>query len=323
VELPSEAGRHQVGLGAPILLSVVLPVYNRPTMVLRAIASASAQETGSAAIEIIVVDDGSTPPFTYNGQDTRVRVIRLPHNVGAAAARNAGISASRGIYVALLDSDDLWLPGKLARQLSMLRGSEGAQDAWKVVTAGAFFCPNHHSNKLELRCPIECSTLELFASGCWFNPGTTLLARKEAFDKVGPFDEFLNRLEDFDWFLRFGMLGGSLIVDPIPGAIVAPSGLVRCDVLRSVARRIRTKFDGTGRLALPLNSLRRLRAYLALEQTAAFLAEGRRVCAGAALIQSLLFHPRLRPALERFWKVEASVPAGISALYAEMMAGPM
>jgi glycosyltransferase involved in cell wall biosynthesis len=269
-----------------------------------------------------VVDDGSTPPFTYGGQDPRVRVIRLPHNVGAAAARNAGISASRGVYVALLDSDDLWLPGKLARQLSMLRACEGTQDAWKVVTAGAFFCPNHRSNKLEMRRPIECSTLELFASGCWFNPGTTLLVRKEAFEKVGPFDEFLNRLEDFDWFLRFGMLGGSLIVDPIPGAIVAPSGLARRDVVKFVTHRIRTKFDGTGPLALPLHSLRRLRAYLALEQTAAFLAEGRRICAGAALIQSLLLHPRPRPALERFWKVEASVPAGISALYAEMMAGP-
>lgn len=303
-----------------IVLSIVMPVFNRNAAAMRAIDSAVAQETGGAAMEILVVDDGSAPPFAYAGQDPRVRVLRLARNSGAPAARNAGIAACRGAYVALLDSDDVWLPGKLARQLAMLRALERTSDAWKVVAASAFYCPNRATGRLELRRPIGCTSLDGFASGCWFNPGTTFLGRREVFAQIGPFDESLRRLEDLDWFIRFGQAGGRLIVDPEPGAIVAPSGSARSAVVSASVQTILAKFGADVPSALPRGARRRLRAYLALERTAAFLAEGRRMRAAASLAWSLALAPRLQPALERFWEITPRVPHEVAGLYEAMVA---
>ena len=100
------------------LISVVIPVFNRPLGARRAIASVLAQQDlGAHDLEIVVVDDCSEPPLILPGADQRVRLLQLAQNAGAAAARNAGIRAARGEFVALLDSDDVWLPGKLAAQL--------------------------------------------------------------------------------------------------------------------------------------------------------------------------------------------------------------
>lgn len=303
-----------------IVLSVVMPVFNRGTRAMRAIASATAQDTGGAAIEIIVVDDGSLPAFVYAGHDPRVRVLRLARNGGAPAARNAGIAACSGTYVALLDSDDVWLEGKLARQLAILRALEGAPDAWKTVAGSAFYCPNRTTGQLEFRRPVGCASLDGFASGCWFNPGTTFAAHREVFARIGPFDESLRRLEDLEWFLRFGQAGGRLVVDPEPGAIVAPSGSARSPAVNASAGSILAKFGPGSAKPLPPAALRRLRAYLALERTAAFLAEGRHLRASASLAWSLALFPRVKPALLPFWEISREVPENIAAQYAEMVA---
>ena len=112
----------QPPLVPPPLISVVIPSYNRLHCLPRAIASVVAQT--HPAIELIVVDDGSTDgthdwartfdcpmPFTFHP---------LERNMGAAAARNRGIELAQGTYVAFLDSDDIWHPEKLARQLAAI-----------------------------------------------------------------------------------------------------------------------------------------------------------------------------------------------------------
>jgi len=91
--------------------SVVIPHFNRPLLLLRAIESVLAQELQD--FEIIVVDDNSTLPLPHLPES--VNIIRRQENGGGAAARNDGIRASKGRYLAFLDSDDYWLPARLAR----------------------------------------------------------------------------------------------------------------------------------------------------------------------------------------------------------------
>src|SRR5262249_44157290 len=103
-------------------VSVVIPTYNRSHSVGTAMRSAIAQEL--AALECIVLDDGSvddTPAVVSNIADDRVRYIRRPH-AGVAAARNAGVAAARANIIAFLDSDDIWRPEKLRREVNFLDG---------------------------------------------------------------------------------------------------------------------------------------------------------------------------------------------------------
>src|SRR5262245_21923057 len=104
------------------LVSVIVPTRDRPTLLARALASIDAQTF--CAGEIIVVDDGSqNPPHEVIAGFPSVRLIVLPRRGGAAAARNVGIRASRGEFVAFLDDDDAWLPSKLERQVELLAAS--------------------------------------------------------------------------------------------------------------------------------------------------------------------------------------------------------
>ncbi len=100
-------------------ISVIITAYRRAGVVAEAIASALAQD--HPVLEVIVVDDASgddTADAIRRVEDARVRLVSLLENLGPAGAMNAGIAAARGELVALLDSDDLWLPHKLSCQVA-------------------------------------------------------------------------------------------------------------------------------------------------------------------------------------------------------------
>src|SRR5262249_1271847 len=111
---------------SPPAVGVVIPVHNRPAAVRRAIDSVLAQTRQD--FELIVVDDGSDSAVAeavHAIDDARVVFIRHAVNRGASAARNTGVRASRAPLIAFLDSDDVWLPTKLERQLEVFtRASE-------------------------------------------------------------------------------------------------------------------------------------------------------------------------------------------------------
>jgi teichuronic acid biosynthesis glycosyltransferase TuaG len=112
-----------VPLAVPPVVSVVTPVWNAADTLAGTIASVRAQSF--AGWEMLLVDDGSTDGSAAIARalaaaDPRIRPLGWPDNRGAAAARNAGIAAARGRYVAFLDADDLWLPEKLAVQLDYM-----------------------------------------------------------------------------------------------------------------------------------------------------------------------------------------------------------
>ena len=103
-----------------------MPVYNGERFLAQAIESILAQTF--ADFEFIIVDDGSRDRSAkiirdYESQDDRIRLLELEHNVGKAAAKNHGIEAARGEYIAGMDSDDVSLPGRLEKQVDYLRSN--------------------------------------------------------------------------------------------------------------------------------------------------------------------------------------------------------
>jgi glycosyltransferase involved in cell wall biosynthesis len=111
------------------LVSVIMPAHNAGPFLEPALRSALSQTY--AELEIIVVDDASADGTAATAaaiaaSDPRVRVIRFATNVGPARARNAGIESATGRYVAFLDSDDVWLPEKIARQIAAMQSAQAA-----------------------------------------------------------------------------------------------------------------------------------------------------------------------------------------------------
>jgi glycosyltransferase involved in cell wall biosynthesis len=178
-------------------VSVVIPTHNRRQLISRAIDSVRAQTRQADAL--IVVDDGSTDDTARFVAETYpdVRVLRQ-ENRGVSAARNAGIRAAEGELIALLDSDDEWLEGKLERQLQAMEASPGAllchtNEIW--IRNGRRVNPMKKHQKFGGR--IFEKALPL----CVISPSSVLVDRR-LFDEVGLFDESLPACEDYDLWLR-------------------------------------------------------------------------------------------------------------------------
>jgi len=106
------------------LVSIITPSYNSSEFISETISSVLAQSLTDW--EMIIVDDCSSDTSTeviqsFINQDSRIKLIKLGTNSGAAVARNIGIEAAKGRYIAFLDSDDLWLPNKLEKQLAFMQ----------------------------------------------------------------------------------------------------------------------------------------------------------------------------------------------------------
>ena len=304
------------------MISVVIPVFNRPEKLERAVLSVLGQhELASDELEIIVVDDTSHVPVALEHVDPRIRILRHERNGGPSAARNTGIRASRGDLIALLDSDDVWLPNKLSRQVTALRNIEQNQDSGALIGLVCdFACPDRFSGRLEARSPAPTSDVATLASGCWYCPGSTLLARAEVFAQVGPYDERLRRLEDLDWAIRFGRLGGRLAVASMTGAVVAPSNTTNFAAVAAASSLILEKFGADGRQPLDARSMRNLQAYLALERCAAALGDGQHATAMSEYMASLWYKPRLGKQVCDFGDRKPETSPDVLAAYAVISA---
>ncbi|HVZ61690.1 MAG TPA: glycosyltransferase [Terriglobales bacterium] len=201
------------------LVSAVIPTYNRANLVCEAVESVLQQSYRN--MEVIVVDDGSTDDTLVRLQayGDRVRVISQS-NAGPAVARNRGISASKGEIVAFLDSDDLWLPNKIERQVALM------ERAGKSV-------PCCVSNITMRWTEKELNSFEIAAlsprldEGIWMNADEVLATRfllfnqgiairREVLEKIGGFDEKLWLLEDHELALRLSLEGPwAFIKDPL------------------------------------------------------------------------------------------------------------
>lgn len=179
-------------------VSVVIPTFNRASVLPRALGSVFSQARPPE--EVIVVDDGS--------EDGTERLVReefpaaryfRQENRGVAAARNRGARMARGNWLAFLDSDDEWLPAKLERQLAALGAEPGfslchTDETW--IRRGRRVNPMKKHAKSGGRIFQRC--LEL----CVISPSAALI-RRQLFDSLGGFDETLPVCEDYDLWLRF------------------------------------------------------------------------------------------------------------------------
>jgi glycosyltransferase involved in cell wall biosynthesis len=196
--------------GAP-LLSVVIPAYNNAGTLAEAIASVRSQ--AGPCREIIVVDDGSSDATAqiYNELDgPDLRLIRQL-NVGPGAARNRGIAAARGEWIALLDADDVWLPAKLEVQFVQL---EQAPEARFCFAGHVVRMPDGTEHLHECRLPERSIFIDLLKGNRL--PTSTAVVRRDCFAEAGLFDTTLRTGEDWDMWLRLtAMFQGVLVPQPM------------------------------------------------------------------------------------------------------------
>jgi glycosyltransferase involved in cell wall biosynthesis len=179
------------------LVSVIIPTYNRAGLVRQAVASVAAQTFRD--FEIVVVDDGGTAgtcEVLSAGQE--LRVLRHPHRRGVSAARNTGIAAARGEWLAFLDSDDLWLPDKLARQICLL---EGQPELRLCQTDETWVRRGVRVNKPAAHHKVAGQIFLPSLGRCMISPSAVMLHRRLLFDHGG-FDATLPAAEDYDLWLR-------------------------------------------------------------------------------------------------------------------------
>ena len=186
----------------PPKVSVIIPTYNRAHLLRRAVLSVQAQTLPDW--ELIVVDDCSTEDIAgalAEFDDRRIRLIRHPVNRGAPAARNTGIASASAPWIAFLDSDDEWLPEKLARQWRLVRG--GA-DAPLLIYSGfeKVGWPRQPSPPTRRGHVLIDLLEENFVGTC-----STPLVRTQALKSVGGFDIEMQSGQDWDLWLRLARLG--------------------------------------------------------------------------------------------------------------------
>lgn len=242
------------GPGEPDLVSVIIPTYNRGYFISKTIDSVLAQTY--RPIEIIVVDDGSNDDTreVVGKYGSQVRYIHQ-ENAGLASARNTGLAAARGEYIAFQDSDDIWLPWKLQAQVALMRQVPNLALAWTDMTAvdpdGEMVREKHLSKMYTVYqriniekhlpvsglvkdfwpdCPSELRGVtfrhgDIFASmflGNLVHPPTALIRRRHIHQAGGLDITFAWTCEDYEFFWRVSRYGNGALIE-------APSMLYRVD----------------------------------------------------------------------------------------------
>ena len=205
--------------------SVIIPTWNRRDLVARAIDSVLAQSR--PVEEIIVVDDGSsdgTGEFLAQRYGERI-VLLAQANAGVSAARNRGLAVARGGYLGLLDSDDVWLPEKTARQVGFLEANPGIG----LVLCDVFRVDVHGETidvfERRVQIPEDGPALQWVLRDPALAPLSAMM-RREVYEDVGGFDETLRTAEDLDFHLRVAARWSiGVVAEPLARALRGHDGL--------------------------------------------------------------------------------------------------
>jgi glycosyltransferase involved in cell wall biosynthesis len=195
-------------------ISIVLATYDRRQSLQRAIASVLAQ--GDVQFELIVVDDASrdgTADYLATLSDPRIRTVTAERNGGPGAARNFGLKAARAGIVAFLDSDDAYLPNRLAAPIAAF-----AADASVVCTLSSAVRHDRKRSR-EARIPAVRLAAPAFewALLCDLVPveATSITVRRDAALAVGGFCERLRLAEDREFLIRLARRGGAQLLSEL------------------------------------------------------------------------------------------------------------
>ena len=235
-------------------VSVIIPTYNRVDILPRAVDSVLAQTARD--FELIVVDDGSTDDtqaLLNAYDDPRIRSVAHGSNRGANVARNTGIGAATGTYVAFLDSDDEWHPRKLERQLAVL--SERSDD-WVAAYCASTIRTRGTLGHVEMLGARVLSIArpagrreggeeligEVLADNIQPGAGSTLLVRTDVARQIGGFDESLDRFQDPEFVLRILAVGKLAYVDE-PLVIRHDTGTPDAETIESADAQYLAMYD--------------------------------------------------------------------------------
>jgi glycosyltransferase involved in cell wall biosynthesis len=195
------------------LVTILIPAYNAEATIRRALDSALAQDY--PAFEVVVVDDGSidaTSDVVASYGRKEIRLQQLPRNRGEGGVLNEGIKIAKGEYIAFLDADDEWLPGKLTRQIGMLESNPKAI----MASCGCRFVDSLGNlvEEFGMRPPGVAKDQiwrSLLAATCIAKP--CVVARASAFKEVGLFDTTIAITADQDMWIRLAAAGEVEFVD--------------------------------------------------------------------------------------------------------------
>ena len=274
-------------------VSVIIPTYNRADLLPRAVQSVFAQSL--ADFELIIVDDASTDnteAIVAGFSDPRVRYFKHSTNRYAAGARNTGLEEAVGEFIAFLDSDDKWLPHKLADQVAQL--DEAGPD-WVAGYTGALVNMKGGVNeRSETRPEYEGDVLPDYLLGRFTIWTPTFIFRRDVLHAVGLFDASLIRGEDVDFYLRVLQQGKlACLTEPAVELFIdVEKGIAdlsaECD--RQLLNKHRALIEAQGRFTASY-----IRAYYAFRQGERYLIENRVAQGVGAVSKALATNPFLPP----------------------------
>lgn len=229
------------------LVSVVIPTYNRASLLIKSIQSVLNQTYND--FEVIIIDDGSddnTEELVESFHDERIRYIRHEVNMGVACARNTGINASSGVFIAFQDSDDEWLPRKLEKEINIFNSCDSKvgvvySGLWRFNKNKKTYFPLHFDNKIEGRIHEE-----LIKGN--FVHGLSII-RRSCFEKIGLFDEELPALEDWEIYLRlskyydFKFINEPLIISYLNKKGLTLNLAIQIDATEQIIRKHHNEFN--------------------------------------------------------------------------------
>ena len=178
-------------------ITVIIPTYNRSHLLARAVQSVLEQTL--PATEIIIVDDGSTDNTAelITQRFSQCRYIQQP-NMGVSAARNSGIESASGEWLAFLDSDDEWLPGKLQAQVDLLH----KHPEIRICHTEEIWIRNgKRVNQMKKHAKSGGHIFKNCLPLCVISPSSVMI-HSSLFAEIGTFDEELPACEDYDLWLR-------------------------------------------------------------------------------------------------------------------------
>lgn len=199
-------------------VSVILPTYNRAGILKKAIDSVLSQTYSE--FDLLIVDDGSkddTADVVRSYADERIRYLYTELNRGAAAARNFGIAqvSADAAYVAFEDSDDLWHPDKLEKQLKELEKHPEAGFCYHKIAYD--MGGGYRAILPDERLSVEKKRGDIYAQLLYDNlvDCPSMLIRREILEQTGGFDEMMKALEDYDLALRLAKAAPAAFVDEV------------------------------------------------------------------------------------------------------------